>query len=88
MAKTDTPRSAAAPEALLQSMEEGREEAVHAWSRACMLYSHYFSALARAETPAAVMQANVDFFSRGMEAMGKTVSAFQHIAPSPMSAKH
>jgi hypothetical protein len=82
MTKTGASRNSSSPETLLQSMEQGREEAAHAWSRACNLYAHYFAALAKAETPAAVMQANADLFSNSMEVMGKSVSAFQHIAAS------
>jgi hypothetical protein len=88
MTKTSAPRSGSSTETLLHSLEEGREEAAHAWSRACMLCSHYFAALAKAETPPAIMQANVELFSKSMEAMGKSVSVFQHIAASTTSTKH
>jgi len=71
----------------MQSIEQGREEAAHAWSRACNLYAHYFTAPGKAETPAAVMQANADLVSGTMEAMGRNVSAFQHLAASMPPAR-
>jgi len=53
-----------------------------------MLYSHYFAALAKADTPSAIMQANADLVSRSIETMGKSVTAFQHIASPAGQAKH
>lgn len=88
MAKTETPRGAVSPQTLLHSFEEGREEAAHAWSRACMLYSHYFAALAKANTPSAIMQANADLVSKSIETVGRSVTAFQHIASPVDQAKH
>jgi len=88
MAKTETVRGPLSPETVLHSFEESREEAAHAWSRTCTLYAHYFAALAKAETPAAIMQANADFFSRSMEVMGKSAAAFQHIGDSSVKARH
>lgn len=80
MTKTDTQRGAAGAEAVLNSMEQGRQEAAHAWSRACQLYAHYFANLGKAETPAAIMQANADLVSESMENWGRSLSAFQQIS--------
>jgi hypothetical protein len=88
MAKAEPARETVSPEAVLQSFEDTREEAAHAWSRACTLYSHYFAALAKADTPAAIMQANADLVSRGIEAMGKSMTALQHIGGPARQARH
>jgi len=66
----------------MQSIKQGQEEAAHAWSRTRHRYARYCAALGKADTPGAIMRANADLISGGMEAMGKSVSAFQHMTAS------
>jgi len=78
------------PEALsnvLASMESGREEALHAWKRTCTLYSKYFSALAKADSPGELMQANADLMTGTMEAFGRSAAGLLHISDAQMQ-KH
>lgn len=53
------------------------------WSRTCDLYSRYFAALSKAQSPEGLMAANAELLAGGMEAIGGRSSAGNGHASSP-----
>ncbi len=43
------------------------QKALQAWSRTCDVYSKYFTSLAHSQNPQAVLAANMEFMSGGMQ---------------------
>lgn len=60
-----------------------RSDPLQMWSRTCDLYSRYFAALSKAQSPEGLMAANAELFAGGMEAIGRGSSNGEARASGP-----
>lgn len=88
MVKAAQDASSTASGNMLASLEVGRYEALHAWKQACLLYSRYFSALAKAENPVDMMRANADFMAGVAETFGRNAAGFLNLDSARQPLQH
>ena len=81
----DTPSHAnrANANSALNGLWSPRSDPLQMWSRTCDLYSRYFAALSRAQSPEGLMAANAEFLAAGMEAIGNGSAAGEVRASGP-----
>lgn len=71
---------------LVAATQGGRAEAQQAWARTCDAYARYFSALARADGPGAILAAQAELLTDGMDVATKNATALQRLATNGRSA--